>query len=234
MASTLTFSKLDYIYNKVLNKMENTLITQQTTTTIITNEEFNQHWEKWKNFAHKNALRLSLINQYDHWMRKELIQVARIALMDAILSGKNNGKKGNDYNGLIRLYISGRQQKFVDEIVPVIKTPIRWRYDEKFENDNQAYIPKYYSEDYAHQIVDDQYIDEVLEKHKIIIKVLDKQPVNHKEMYLHHFGLFNREKLTYPQISKKYGYYVNGLPKLIKNLTQQIKDEYTKYIQSIT
>ena len=207
----------------------------ENSNTTVTTEEYNAALTKWIGFIHKNMYRISLINNLDYQWQKDLIQMGQIAVYEALISSKTNGKTGNDANGLIKTYIQGRMQRHVDETMRVVRVPIRWRYNgDQYLQEQNGYIPHIYEEEYAHEQAEEQYIDEVKEKNKVILEVLNKQSSRDKEIYLRKYGLYGRKPMTYKELRDEYNMPIHHLEQIIRPLTQTIKEKYAKHIQSIT
>jgi hypothetical protein len=207
----------------------------ENTNTIVTTEEYNAAVKSWIGFIFKNMYRISQINNLDYSSQQELIHIGKIAVYEALLSSKTNGKTGNDANGLIKTYITGRMQRHVDETMKLVKIPIRWIYNDEHRELNCGYIPHHYQEEKGYEIADENsYEDENVIKKKLILQVLSKQTNQEKEIYLHKFGLFGRKPMTYKELRDEYNMPIHHLEKIIRPLTQTIKEKYAKHIQSIT
>jgi hypothetical protein len=200
----------------------------ENTNTTVTTEEYNKALEKWNNFIYKTMFKMSKINNLDYATQKELVHIGQIAIWEALISSKTNGKTGNDANGLIKTYIDGRMKNFVMVQLNTVK-------QKAARTAKEIEYHTYYTEDYALEIAeDDEEIDEVKEKNKVILQVLNKQPNQHKEFFLHKFGLFGRKQMTYKELVKHYEMPIHQIEQIIKPLTQTIKEKYAKHIQSIT
>jgi hypothetical protein len=197
-------------------------------TQVVTTEEYNNTLTKWNGFIHKTMFKMSQINNFDYATQKELVHIGQIAIWEALIAFKTNGKTGNDANGLIKMYIDGRMKNFAMVQLNTVK-------QKAVKTAKEIEYHTYYTEDYALEIAeDDQYVDEVKEKHKTILDVLNKLPNQHKEMYLHKYGLFGRKLMTYKELSKEYEMTIRQLEWIIRPVTQTIKEKYEKHIQSIT
>jgi RNA polymerase sigma factor (sigma-70 family) len=197
-------------------------------TQLVTTEEYNKALEKWNNFIYKNMWKITQINNLDYATQKELVHIGQIAIWEALISSKTNGKTGNDANGLIKMYIDGRMKNFVMVDLNTVK-------QKAFKTGKEIEYHTYYTEDYALEIAEDENeIDEVKEKNKVILQVLNKIPNKHKEFFLHKFGLFGRKQMTYKELSKEYEITISQLEWIIRPLQQKIRKKYAKHIQSIT
>lgn len=199
---------------------------------IITEQEFNTHWENWKNYIYKNMYRLAQINRLDYFSQKELVQIGRIAIVDALISYHTNGKVGNDANGLIKIYISGRQQSFCDDKIATVATPRRWKYDEDYKNIMNGYTAHFQEineEDQIDWLEDNEDDDQQwIEKQalRLAMKTLSQKERDIMNEYI------KDEYQTEQQIADKYGVNVGKVQtikqKKMRNLIAEFRARLKK------
>jgi DNA-directed RNA polymerase specialized sigma subunit len=190
----------------------------------MTNTEYNKIVKNWENYIYTQAFNYTKRYNLDQMQQDDLIQEGYIAVYDAYQSYLTNGKTGNDANGLIKAYITGRIQTFCRRQVNVVR------------NANN-----YVDEDYTHYIPQDENQEEWGDDDWIAYQITNEiltssEYSTHYTILKKYFGLDDEEKMTAKQIAEwftnTYHHYVTD--DRIENEIYTIKQKLRRLIRRKT
>lgn len=190
----------------------------------MTNTEYNKIVKNWENYIYTQAFKYTKRYNLDPMQQEDLIQEGYIAVYDAYQSYLTNGKTGNDANGLIKAYITGRIQTFCNRQVNVVRNANNY-VDEEYTH----YIPQ---DDNKEEWDDNDWI-----ANEIATKILNSSEYStHYIIIKKYFGLDDEEKMTYEELAewftKTYHHYIT--PEKIQHEIIIFKQRLTRRIRKKT